>query len=79
MADTEDLKSSGPKARAGSSPALGIPFMEGETGVVNNKPHSSSLIYPCRIHLSLEDAEEVAYFLGGGTGDCSRASWFCLY
>ena len=26
MADTEDLKSSGPKARAGSSPALGIPF-----------------------------------------------------
>jgi hypothetical protein len=26
MADTEDLKSSGPKARAGSSPALGILF-----------------------------------------------------
>jgi hypothetical protein len=24
MADTEDLKSSGPKGRAGSSPALGI-------------------------------------------------------
>ena len=26
MADAEDLKSSGPKARAGSSPALGILF-----------------------------------------------------
>jgi hypothetical protein len=78
MADTEDLKSSGPKARAGSSPALGTPFMMSEMSVIDNRLHSSSLIYFCRIHLRSADAEEVAYFLDGGIGDSRRTSRFCL-
>lgn len=44
MADTEDLKSSGPKGRAGSSPALGI-FSLIESMVCEESLHKSSKIF----------------------------------
>ena len=43
MADTEDLKSSGPKARAGSSPALGITAIFGNTGEASDQSTPTDL------------------------------------